>query len=182
MKRRTRFATPLVIVAGCGQPVERPTAPSPRVALHDAAFVDDPEAHLASDAAVSDEWRPPDAPPFDPNDKRTWPVAMRCKDPSYKGSCNPPAPPPAPSVAEGNVISVRVVDGGLRFVVAVGSDAGVAEDWTGVLVTDGGAIPIACTIFRVSKASTACTVTATDAPTSAKVRFSRPRSQADPRR
>lgn len=129
--RRTRFATPFVVILGCGQPHSQapqpPTAETVAVAVAIDAAVDAASADAASadatvviDAKADTPFRPP------------------CVDGPGR-RCNPPPPPPQPRAIKGRVTSFRVSGAGIELELEADADI-IGARW-GVFVDGDRRLP-----------------------------------------
>ncbi|MBA3395878.1 MAG: hypothetical protein H0T89_24820 [Deltaproteobacteria bacterium] len=155
-RRRAVFATPFVLVVGCGHPSERVVStPGPMAIaaakLADAgpgdtssAVVDAPPDDTASIAAQGTTATMVDA-------GVPGSVAFTCADPETVHRphyCNPPRPARTPIVAEAQrVIVLKPLE--MRFRIRhAGEQQGVRFGWTGEFIDDDGK-PIANTTFKI---------------------------------
>ncbi len=141
-RRRFGFATPFVLVIGCGHPREPASEPTP-VVLHDASVA-------IADAAVAD------APASEGGLLTAEQVREMCARPG--ANCNPPRPKPDAGVAPklvGRVLATRPGDGAHRSIVTIGIGArdGVLATWQGTLF-DGALRLGSFTIVEVREGST----------------------------
>lgn len=138
---RARFATPFVVVLGCGRPPAPPQEPREEPEESDeevATSVPPVDAALPIDAYV-----PPDAEVMDQVT-----IEAHCTgklQPQW--NCNPPPP------GRAKVIGVSVVGTETEVVFDRGTDDGIAMGWKGRLYDDKGK-PVGGSDFVIRKAGT----------------------------
>ncbi|MBA3465121.1 MAG: hypothetical protein H0T46_34630 [Deltaproteobacteria bacterium] len=154
--RSSRFATPFVIVVGCGGgPRTEPARPHNPIAT--AAEMDalPDRVSVPVDAAVADAAAP---------DARTTPLDRRNPNdrPVYFDPCGgPPDPnklrcnPPRPVAVQAKIIAIRIEGGDTIITAAHGNNHGVTKVWRAELVAGNGrALAYRLQLVRVTKQTT----------------------------
>ncbi|MEO8700914.1 MAG: hypothetical protein ABI867_12775 [Kofleriaceae bacterium] len=172
LSRRTRFASPFVLVLGCAKPPEQP-APAPIVAAAPRDVVNptvtyppdfasphrdfdsEPDA-IASDAGVRTDWRP----------------CSERHDPTI--NCNPPRPSAAPFVELRVIGQTKRSDGALEVVLAIPEGTQlVAYAANGVFVEGSKLLAVTIEVIEQTRNTAQGVVRGIDRVPSDRVRLSR---------
>ena len=136
LRRRTIFATPLVVVLGCSHPSDHTTS-TPQTKRDDAAQV------VPDDAADHVDVKDPG-----PNETGMGMGSGCVSGPGRR--CNPPAPVHVKDIVVDGRVTKQKNDpdqGGVVFFVYLSESADVTEQFTGLFLDDRG--PIANTHFEI---------------------------------